>query len=221
MANHVHIANRWLADLYNLGKVAGVALVIYASVKAAMAAARRTSRRDSQLPITDARARQGFAAGLCLGAAAALLVTVLGVTTIALVPHVARSLQWTLPDGLLQPGRGRTLTPDFVLDFDVSFSQAAAGYLLVLIVFPLIGAGIGAWGGLFAAGNSGQTPGGGGGGGGPEDPGPEPPPPDGGRSLHPELDQAFDLDSLDVPAWDELEEFPELAPPERVPAGVP
>jgi len=221
MANHVHIANRWLADLYNLGKIAGIALVIYASIKAAVTAARRTSRRDSHLPLTDVRARQGFAAGLCLGAAAALLVTVLGVTTIALVPHVARSLQWTLPDGLLQPGRGRTLTPDIVIDFDVSFSKAAAGYLLVLIAFPLLGAGIGAWGGLFAAGNSGQTPGGGGGGGGGGGPDPEPGPPDGGRSLLPEPDHALDIDRPGVQAWDELEEFPELATPERVPAGVP
>ncbi len=221
MANHVHIANHWLADLYNLGKLAGVVLVIYASIKAATTAARRTSRRDGHLTITDARARQGFAAGLCLGAAAALLVTVLGVTTIALVPHVARSLQWTLPEGLLRPGRGRPLTPDFLIDFDVSFSKAAAGYLLVLIAFPLLGAGIGAWSGLFAAGNSGQTPGGGGGGGGPSDPDPDPAPPDGGRSLLPEQDHALDLDSPGWPAWDELEEFPELASPERVPAGVP
>jgi hypothetical protein len=223
LANHVYIANRWLADLYDFGKAAAVVLVLYAAIRAAIAAARRTSRRDSKLPITDARARQGFAAGLCLGVAAALVVSVLGITTIAFVPHAARVMQWTLPGGIFEPGRGRPLTPDSVTDFEVSFSQAAAGYLLVLIFFPVLGAGLGAWGGLFAAGNSGQTPGGGGGGGGPKDPGPEPGSPDGGRSLLPERDTALDLDGAAFPDWDELEEFPELdsSAPDRVPAALP
>jgi hypothetical protein len=222
MANHVHIANRWLADLYDLGKAAAVALVLYAAIRAAIAAARRTSKRDSTLPITDARARQGFAAGLCLGVAAALLVSVLGITTIALLPHTAGSIQWTLPGRIFDPSRGRPLTPDYVTDFEVSVSHAAAGYLLVLILFPVLGAGLGAWGGLFASGNSGQMPGGGGGGGGPKDPAPEPGSPDGGRSLLPEPDIALDFDGVGFPDWDELEEFPELdrPAPERVPAGL-
>jgi hypothetical protein len=220
MANQVHIANQWLSALYGLGKVTAVLLVLYAAIRAAIAAARRTSRRDSRLPISDARARQGFAAGLCIGVAAALLVSVLGITTIALVPHAAGSFQWTLPGHIFDPGRGRPLTPDYVTDFEVSFSQAAAGYLLVLIFFPVLGAGLGAWGGLFAAGDSGQLPGGGGGGGGPQDPGPKPGPPDGGRSLLPERDLPLDLA---FPEWDELEEFPELDPsaPDRLSAGLP
>jgi hypothetical protein len=220
LANHVHIANRWLGDLYDVGKAVAVALVLYAAIRAAIAAARRASRRDSKAPISEARARQGFAAGLCIGVAAALVVSVLGITTIALVPHAAASIQWTLPNHVFDPGRGRPLTPDYVLDFEVSFSQAAAGYLLVLIFFPVLGAGLGAWGGLFAAGNSGPTPGGGGGGGRPWDPDPEPGPPDGGRSLLPEYDPALDLA---FPDWDELEEFPELdqSVPDRLPAGLP
>jgi hypothetical protein len=223
MANHVHITNRWLADLYDLGKAAAVALVIYAAIRAAIAAARRTSRRDSTPPITDARAQQGFAAGLCLGVAAALLVSVLGITTIALVPHAAASIQWTLPGRIFDPSSGRPLTPDYVTDFEVAVSHAAAGYLLVLILFPVLGAGLGAWGGLFASGNSGQMPGGGGGGGGPKDPAPEPDAPDGGRSLLPEPDIALDFDGVGFPDWDELEEFPELDPssPDKVPVGVP
>jgi hypothetical protein len=221
LANHVHIANRWLADLYDLGIAVAVLLVLYAAIRAAIAAARRTSRRDSKLPISDARARQGFAAGLCIGVAAALLVSLLGITTIALVPHAADSFQWTLADHVFDPGSGHLHTPDYVTDFEVSFSQAAAGYLLVLIFFPVLGAGLGAWGGLFAAGDSGQTPGGGGGGGGgPKDPDPGPGPPDGGRSLLPERDLALELA---FPDWDELEEFPELDPSyaDRQPAGLP
>jgi hypothetical protein len=206
--------------LYDVGKAVAVALVLYAAIRAAIAAARRASLRDSRAPISDARARQGFAAGLCLGVAAALVVSVLGITTIALVPHAAASIQWTLPSDAFDPGSGHPLTPDYVLDFEVSFSQAAAGYLLVLIFFPLLGAGLGAWGGLFAAGNSGPTPGGGGGGGEPWDPDPDPGPPDGGRSLLPEHDLPLDLD---FPDWDELEEFPELdmSAPDRLPAGLP
>ena len=222
LANQVHIANRLLACLYDLGKIAVVLLVLYIAIRASIAAARRTSRRDSPLALTDARVRQGLAAGVCVGVAAALVVSVLGITTIALVPHAAGSIQWTLPDRLLQPGRGHSLAPEFVTDFQVSFSQAAAGFLLVLISFPLVGAGLGAWGGVFAAGRSGHAPGGGGGGGGPRDPGPEQPgPPGGGRSLFPAADWALDLDDLRFPAWDELAEFPELAAgqPERVPAG--
>jgi len=220
LANHVHIANRWLADVYAVSKVAAVVLVLYAAIRAAIAAARRTSRPDSKLPISDARARQGFAAGLCLGVAAALVVSVLGITTIALVPHAAGSIQWTLPDHAFDPGSGYPRTPGYVTDFEVSFSQAAAGYLLVLIFFPVLGAGLGAWGGLFAAGSSGQTPGGGGGGGGPHNPDPEPGPPAGGRSLLPARDLTVDLD---FPDWDELEEFPELdtSAPDRLPAGLP
>jgi hypothetical protein len=152
-----------------------------------------------------------------------LLVSVLGITTIALVPHAAGSIQWTLPGRIFDPSRGRPLTPDYVTDFEVAVSHAAAGYLLVLILFPVLGAGLGAWGGLFASGNSGQMPGGGGGGGGPKDPAPEPGAPDGGRSLLPEPDIALDFDGVGFPDWDELEEFPELDPsaPDKVPVGLP
>jgi hypothetical protein len=223
LANHVHIANRWLADSYDVAKAAAVLLVIYVAIKATIVAARRASRRDSRRPAADVGARQGFAAGLCIGVAAALVVSVLGVTTIAIFPHLRGSIQWTLPDRVFDPAHGQPLTPNAVSHFEVNFTKAAAGYLLVLIIFPLLGAGIGAWGGLFAAGDSGYRPGGGGGGGGSEGPGPDPAPPGGGRSLLPEPDLALNLDDLAFPDWDELAEFPELDPaaPQRVPAGLP
>jgi hypothetical protein len=209
--------------LLSLGKIVAVLLVLYAAIRAAIAAARRSSRRGSQRQVTEVRAQQGLAAGICIGIAAALLVSVLGISTIALAPHTAGSIQWILPDRLLTPGRGEPMTPDSVSLFEVSVSRAAAGYLLVLIIFPLLGAGLGAWGGLFAEGDSGHRPGGGGGGGGPEDPDPGPMPPGGGRELLAESD----LSPLDVDGefglWDDLAEFPELDPasPERIPAGVP
>ena len=207
LINSGHPASPWLGALAGLGKVAAVMLVLFAAFKAAIAAARRSGRRESGSRRPEVRARQGVAAGLCVGIAAALLVSILGISTIALLPHTAGDLQWTLPDNLLAPGRGPTMTPDMVSDFEVSFSQAAAGYLLVLILFPLLGAGLGAWGGLFAEGNSGHAPGGGGGGGGGRGPEPQPVPPGGGLALD----------------WDELTEFPELAhaaQEERVPVGL-
>jgi hypothetical protein len=216
-------AGGWLAGLAGIAKVVAVLLVPCAAIRAAMAAARRSARRDSQRERFNARAQQGFAAGLCVGISAAVLVSVLGMITIALAPHAAASLQWTLPARMLSPSRGTSLAPNAVSEFEVSFSQAGAGYLLVLIVFPLLGAGLGAWGGLFTEGDSGHRPGGGGGGGGPDDPGPEPTPPGGARDTldEPELSLLGFDDELG--GWDELAEFPELDPesPERIPAGVP
>ena len=63
----------------------------------------------------------------------------------------------------------------------MSLADTAAGYLLVLVFFPLFGAGLGAWGALYTAGRPGQQPGNGGGGGGGGEPEPAAPPPDGGR----------------------------------------
>jgi len=222
LVSYTPFAWGWMAGLFATAKIVAVFLVLFAAIRAAIAAPRRSARRGSQR-LVDVRAQQGFAAGLCVGISAALLVSVLGMCTIALAPHMAASFQWTLPDKLLSPGRGPSLAPSALSVFEVSFSQAAAGYLLVLIIFPVLGAGLGAWGGLFAEGDSGHRPGGGGGGGGPEDPDPGPTPPGGLRDT---LDEP-DLSLLDLEAevgrWDELAEFPELDPasPDRMPAGVP
>ena len=213
----------WLGALFGLAKIVAVFLVLYAAIKAAIIAARHSSRRENQRPRINTLAQQGFAAGLCVGISAALVVSVLGISTIALAPHIAASFQWTLPDRIFSPGRGTSLAPGAVSVFEESFSQAAAGYLLVLITFPLLGAGLGAWGGLFAEGDSGHRPGGGGGGRGPEDPGSGPTPPGGLRDM-PEEPALSLVDLAHFAAgWDELAEFPELdqESPDRVPAGVP
>lgn len=209
LADHLRFANGWETGLFDLGRVIAVPLVAGVAVAAAVRAARKISRRESQLSRLDLRARQGCAAGLCAGAAAALVVSVLGISTIALMPNAASSLQWTLPGG--HPASGSAYI------FEVYFTWAAAGYLLVLIIFPLLGAGLGAWGGLFVADNPRRRPGedgGGGGGRGPDNP--VDPPPPGGRELPEDLGPAL------VGDWDELTEFPELAADhERVPAGRP
>jgi hypothetical protein len=221
LADRLHIANGVLAVLYLVGKVLAVPLVLAATIAASIAAARRASSRSGGLALRDVRARQGFAAGACVGFAAAVVVSLLGIATIALLPHAAAGLRWTLP--------GENAPPDSVYHFEVGITEAGAGFLLVLLIFPVVGAGIGAWAGLFA-GDTGLRPDGGGGGGGPHGPGPGPKTPDGGRhaSLPPRLERAELARLIGQADWRiiagpaDRPAAPEHVPaPERVPAGVP
>jgi|SRR5215469_6643078 len=208
--NPVHLKSALLTSMVEIARVAAIPAVFAAATSAVVMAARRTSRRerDGTLPLTHIRARQGVATGLCVGVTCALLVSVLGIATIALAPHAASSIQWTIP--------GRDLPASSMYRFEVNVSHAAAGYLLILIIFPFLGAGIGAWGGLFAAGNKGLRPGGGGGGG-TRPPQPKPPRPTGGRKLDGRPEPATTV--LSWPEWDPAAQAPKLpAPPERVPA---
>jgi hypothetical protein len=193
-----HITVGWLAGVHTVARVLAVSLALGASMVAGLVAARRASRRQ-RLPLADVRARQGTAAGLCAGAAAALVFCVLSTATAALLPHTVKPLTWVftnpsptvstfggapVPHPPVRSPRGGYLShPDIynaaLRQFEMSVADTAAGYLLALVCFPLLGAGLGAWGGLFAAGQPGRRPGGGGGGGGAPEPGP--PPPDGGR----------------------------------------
>ena len=211
LADRLHVGNPALAVLYELAKVLAVPLVLAAAIAAAMAAARRASSRKSGLTVRDNRARQGLAAGACVGFTAALVVSLLGVVTIELAPHLAMGLQWTLP------GRAAE-APGSVYDFEVAMTEAGAGYLLVLLIFPVVGAGLGAWAGLFTADGGLRPDGGGGGGGGPDKRGPEPVPPGGGRHVAapPELAPADLARLLALPDWRII--APER---ERVPAGAP
>jgi len=205
------------------------------AISAGVVAARRTSRRGQRLPLADARARQGTAAGLCAGAVAALVFCVLSTGTDALLPHMVKPLLWVFtkprpPVWTLAGGHlpHPSMYNAALYQFEMSVADTAAGYLLALLCFPLFGAGLGAWGGLFAAGYPGRRPGGGGGGGGgggtPE---PGPPPPDEGRRAADDRQPAIlrgylhELPvSLESPApGDE----PAAAPghPGMVPAGVP
>lgn len=198
MGHPLHLANVWQARLYDAARVLALLLVFGITIAAGIAAARRTRARGGRLPVTDARARHGVAAGLCAGVAAALIVCVLGVSTAALLPHRAASITWTLPDRNVSSGGAmdqhlslgldvrrhlstgdtvsRLPSPGAVYGFEVGVSDGAAGYLAVLLLFPVFGAGLGAWGGLYGAGQP-RRPGGGGGGG-RDGPDPVPPPPD-------------------------------------------
>jgi hypothetical protein len=191
----LHTSSAWLTVTYFSVRLAAVPVVFGAAIAVGVAAVRRSSHRgraqsvgqapgamaapagpQQVAPGSDARrptrppsrARHGVVAGLCAGGAAALLVSLLGLSTVALAPHDARIVQWTLPS---RDGHSGS-----VYEFEVSVTEAAAGYLLVLVLFPLFGAGLGAWGGLYGATKP-RRPGGddGGGPGGPERPRKPPP----------------------------------------------
>jgi hypothetical protein len=209
--NPVHITNAWLGTMVEITKVTAVPGVFAGATVAVVMAARRTSRRERDGTLTHVLARQCVAAGLCVGVTCALLVSVLGIATIAIAPHAASSIQWTIPGSNVPGGSS-------IYRFEVNASHAVAGYLLILIIFPFLGAGIGAWGGLFAAGNRGLRPGGGGGGG-TKPPRPKTPPPGGGRQL--DGSPAFTAANLlNLPEWDPAAGGPRVDPasPERVPA---
>jgi hypothetical protein len=196
----LNLPSGWIAGTYEVARVLAVPLVVAAAVVAGVKAARRSARLSRRRGRPNIPARQGLAAGACTGVAAAMVLSILGMSTIALVPQDARVLQWTLPGQHVQPGS--------VYAFEVSLSQAAAGFLLVLLIFPLLGAGLGAWGGLYADQRR-NPPGGGGGGRGPRDKDPIIPPPPGGRRLDPRPDIGR---LLSLPEWDPR------AQPARAPA---
>ena len=228
-----HITIGWLAVVYGVARAVALPLALGAAIAAGLVAARRVGRRRQHLPLADVRARQGMAAGLCAGAVAALLFCLLSTGAAALLPHMVKPLLWVFtkprPPGWTLAGGHLphpTMYNPALYQFEMSVADTAAGYLLALICFPLFGAGLGAWGGLFAAGYSGRRPGGGGGGGGgggtPE---PGSPPPDGGRHAdrQPAILHGY-LHELPVnPGWLAPGEEPAAAPghPEKVPAGVP
>jgi hypothetical protein len=239
-----HITMGWLAGVYGVARVLALPLALGTCIAAGLVAARRAGRRRQQPPLADVRARQGMAAGLCAGAAAALVFCVLSTGTAALLPHTIKPLQWVFakphstvltfggaplprPPGWSLRG-GHLPHPSMynaaLYQFEMSVADTAAGYLLALVCFPLFGAGLGAWGGLFAAGHPGRRPGGGGGGGGGGTPEPGPPPPDGGRRAGDDRQPALLRGYLhELPGFPAPGDEPAAAParPEKVPAGVP
>ncbi|HTW02758.1 MAG TPA: hypothetical protein VMF87_20805 [Streptosporangiaceae bacterium] len=231
VGNPLHVTRAWLAVMHGLGWGVAVPLVLGGGIVAGLMAARKAAGRSGQTAMADVRARQGTAAGLCAGAAAALLVSVAGVSAAALLPHQATHFQAATPGvhRVRNPQIAIFLDPQHVPSslaaFEASLGDSAAGYLLVLLCFPLIGAGLGAWGGICAAGRRSDGGGGGGGGGGEGPPSPEPPAP-GGRRLDPERQPSV-LSGylLDLPGLADLTGSQEEQPAapghrEKVPAGA-
>jgi len=213
----LHVTGGWPALVYGSARVLAVLAVLAAGVAAGLMAARRVSGRGSKLSLADVRARQGVATGLCAGATAALVVCVLGTGTAAFVPDALDRLRWAMADP--------HLTPTGMYAFEISLTDAAAGHLLVLVIFPVLGAGLGAWGGICAAGRPGHLPDEGGGGGGHGPPAPPPPPSGGGQRLgedHPPaiLRGGYLVDLPAVPGLAGDNEDPAPARPVRIPVGA-
>ena len=117
---------------------------------------------------SEARIRQGVAAGLVAGLTGAMLAVLLGTATIALLPHDSQLLGWLYPH----------LSHAATLPAEQGAGGNAAGYLLLLLAVPFAGLGVGSVAALIATPDRAQPPGGGRPHG--DDPPAIPPPPDGG-----------------------------------------
>jgi len=146
----------WSAGFYDAAIAVGVLLALCAPVAAGWAATRRA---DRSVP-TGSRFWPGAMAGSCTGAAAALVVAVLSTATIALLPYSSGLEHWAAGHiGQWAPvasygksvyGYGQAPRHGYV----AGNSAFAAGYLIVLLLGPLLGCAFGAWAGR-AAGNPG------------------------------------------------------------------
>jgi hypothetical protein len=133
----------WPSRLYDAAMTVGVLLALCAPVSAGLMAARRAGCSLSR----GSRARQGAMAGLCTGATAALVVAALSTATIALLPYDTRLRDWASSHvGQWTPIVGQ-VTPVIGprLGYVAGASAFAAGYLIVLLLSPLFGCGLGAW----------------------------------------------------------------------------
>jgi hypothetical protein len=136
----------WSASLYDAAIAVGALLALCAPVAAGLAAARRARRSLA----AGSRWRQGAMAGLCTGAAAALVVAVLSTATIAMLPYSSGLEHWAAghigewtsvaSHGESYYGYGQ----DPRLGYVAGNSAFAAGYLIVLVLAPLFGCAFGA-----------------------------------------------------------------------------
>jgi hypothetical protein len=134
------------ASLYD----AAMALGFYLAVSAPLAAGLAAGCRDSQADPPGSGLRQGTMAGLIIGGAAALVVAVLSTATIALLPYDTWLRQWASGHiGQWTPAAGQwapVLGPGTRQGYVAGNSAFAAGYLVVLLLGPLVGCALGAWG---------------------------------------------------------------------------
>jgi hypothetical protein len=172
-----HVTGAGAAIRYDAALAAGALLALAAPAAASAAAARHLRRRE---PGTDA-APSGVAAGAVTGAVAALLTATTSTWMIAQLPGHPGLLRWAAGHvGYYSIGGA---SPRGLPGFAAGYSSYAAGYLIVLLLFPLLGSALAAWPALLAAGR--RPPGPGRPGGGRADPPPPPAPPGAGRSHQP------------------------------------
>jgi hypothetical protein len=143
-------------------------LLLGGPVAAGGAAARRYRGPGSPRELSNAKLWQGAAAGFLATGTGALIVTVLGTGTVALMPRAAWLRHWLYP--------GQHLLAAVVSNRELAASSSTQTYGLIMVTFPVIGLLLGIVS-INAAISSGPSPGGGG----PPGPDPVPDPPDGGR----------------------------------------
>ena len=146
----------WPARLYDAALALGVLLALCAPVVAGVL----VSRRAGGAARSGSRVRHGALAGLCTGASAALVVSVLSTATIALLPYDHGLQSWAAGHiGQWTPAVGQvTSLAGSRLGYVAGNSAFAAGYLIVLLLSPLFSCALGAWAG-WAAGRPRLAPG--------------------------------------------------------------
>jgi hypothetical protein len=136
----LRFAGPWPTRLYDAAMALGVLLALCAPTAAGLATVRRRP--------AGSRAWQGAIAGLCTGAAAALVVASLSTATIALLPYDALLRRWASSHiGHWTPVVGHwgpVVGPGTRLGYVAGNSAFAAGYLIVLVLGPLLGCVLGA-----------------------------------------------------------------------------
>jgi hypothetical protein len=174
-------------------------LLFGAPMVAGMVAGRRCYVSGTPEQLAADRARQGLAAGLVSGGAGALVVTVFGAGTTALLVRSAwvRALLY----------HGQHLTASAVYGREIFATQDVGSYIVLCVVFPIIGTLMGVAGAGYANA-TGPLPDGGRPPGPPGPPGPEPvpDPPDGGRRADARADQDRLLGGYDGEEADEQAE---------------
>jgi hypothetical protein len=126
--------------------------------------------------VQKAKVRQAVAAGFLPTVVGALMVTVLGTATVALMPRAGWPLHWLYP--------GQHLPAAVAYTNELTASVRADGYGVILLAFPVIGLVMGLAGGGLAAPAPAAPPGlPPGGGGPPRPPGHPAPDPPGGIRL--------------------------------------
>jgi hypothetical protein len=148
-------------------------ILLLGSPVAAGAVAGRRYRGPGSGPeqLANAKIRQGAVAGFLATGVGALIVTVLGTGTVALMPRAAWLRHWLYP--------GQHLLPAAAYSHELAAGKSVGGYGLILLIFPVIGLLLGMASAVptDSATSSGPSPGGGG----PRGPDPVPDSPDGGR----------------------------------------
>jgi hypothetical protein len=144
-------------------------LLLGGPMAAAVLAGRRYCGPVRPHEIDKARIWQCGVAGILATGVGALIVTVLGTGTVALMPRAAWLRHWLYP--------GQHLLAAAVHSREVAASNSGGAYGLILIAFPVIGLLLGIFSSAAAIESSGPPPRGGG----PPGPEPAPDPPGSGR----------------------------------------